>query len=246
MNKSEYNNTLRSTPWSRACWETAAAFVNLAMRGMMTDGELRECADGPVTALKARAFATLTNLALAAEVAMKGVLEGDILAEAGEEPLNRRRGHDLYYLFHRLPGIEKAQMRACVEGIMGVDAGEFDAMLDSIRLGFVEWRYFYEAQYAGKRYDYRRIVFFLFSMTYYFLSNAGREDALEESGLKKAAYIGDSGELREKRRLEEEFRDACQAALRDGNGGISESDAQWQAGIWAQCKDAVARIGKVG
>lgn len=242
MTKEEYDRSVCSDPKSRLYLEVSAAYVNLATRAAPSKKELESAVtNGPFTVI-ARAFGTLTNLALAVEIAIKGKLDNTTLEEIGLEPVNTRRGHDLRYLFYKLSQSEQEQLRLCVNNALPSYSAGFDALLDQCKTGFMEWRYFFEDDKKDLQLNYNEIKLFLYASAYYFISGEGKDACLEETKLKKYMFVSESGLYARQRELEKEYNEAREIALRDGDGVISDSDREWLRGIREKYEIVIKRI----
>lgn len=236
----DYDNTLTTDPRSRERLTIAAAYVNVAMRAAPSMEELKDCYNGPITVTGARAIATMTNLAFAFEVAMKGKISEDRLEYIKKN--HKWEQHNLKLLFSYMPKIEQEQLRMCVKDILVIDDAVFDKLMDYCQDGFQEWRYFYEKKYAGRKYAYHQAVAFLYASVYYLLVGEGKGHLLEESALRRRSYIGESSLLAQYKKVEQEFEEAKQISLKDGNGTISDSDAEWLESIIDRLRGIVDQL----
>lgn len=234
----DYDNTTTSTGKSRSYLKIAAAYVNVAMRSSLSIKELKECSSGPINEVRARAFAVMTNLAFALEVALKGKLP----QEREENILSSRKGHDLKVLFQNLPKCDQEQIKKLVTDIIVMDEAHFDEYMDICKDGFVEWRYFFEESKAGKSYDYLVITLFLYALIYCLITGEGFGNLLEPCAFKRQCYVGEWGVFREKRMIEKEYDDAKALALKDGNGIITPEDEAWLSGIQTRLATVQADI----
>ena len=185
----DYDNTFMSAPKSRDYLKIAAAYANVAMRAGLTFEELRKCSGETITEVKARAFAVMMNLAFAIEVALKGKLSDERMNAV----LRKRKGHELKNLFENIPKCEQEQIRMIVKDILVIDDCVFDNYLEICKDGFVEWRYFFEKDKAGKTYDYLGITMFLYAMLYCLMMGEGAASLLEPCAFKKQCFIGEWG-----------------------------------------------------
>lgn len=236
----DYDNTLTSDPRSRERLTIAAAYMNVALRGAPSMDELKDCYNGPITVTRARAFAAMMNLAFAFEVALKGKVSEDRL-----ENIPVRDRHNLKVLFENMPKVEQDQLRMCVKDILLINESEFDDLLDLCKLGFKEWRYFYEKQYAGRTYAYFHIVGFLYASVYYLICGEGKGHLLEESGFRRLSYIRESGLVTQFHKTVKEFEEAKEISLKDGHGQISDADNAWLQSILDRLNDIVNQVGVV-
>lgn len=242
MNREEYDASVFSTPKSRMHLQIAAAYVNVAMRAAPTKDELIACISGPINTTRARAFAVMTNLSFAFEVALKGQLDNELLERLNIGGVDRRQGHDLRYLFNKLSRAEQEQLIWSVKNVLVIDDELFNHLFDQCKNGFVEWRYFFEEKSPGKTYDYGRLVPFMYASLYYLLSSEGKDDLLEHCALKKRCFVGNSGLILQRSQKKKEYNEAVRISLEDGHGNISPDDAQWIQGIKAQIDDFNERI----
>ena len=242
INRQEYDNSMFSTPKSRTYLQIAAAYVNVAMRAAPKLDELRVCANGPINTTRARAFAVMTNLSFAFEIALKGKIEDSLLAQVNIDAVDRRKGHDLKHIFSKLPHAEQKDLIMEVKNIFVIDDAQFHDLFEQCRIGFVEWRYFFEENNAGKVYDYGRLVPFMYASLYHLFSSELKTGLLENCSLKKKAYIGSSGLLTQRAGLQEEYNDAIRDSLKDGYGQITSDDALWIQGIQSQIRELDKQI----
>ena len=220
----DYDNTLMSTARSQEYLQIAAAYVKVAMRSSPSIVELRDSAIGPINEIRARAFAVMMNLAFALEVMLKGKIPEDRL----QPVLDRRDGHNLKVLYDTIPKIEQDQMRETVTNILVIDDPTFYRLLDGCKNGFVEWRYFFEERNKGKQYNYLLTTLFLYASVYYFITSESKDNSLlEPCAFKKQCYVGECGVLRTRKEIQIEYDDAVEAAIKDGEGHISDSDQKW-------------------
>lgn len=242
MDREEYDASVFSTPKSQMHLQIASAYVNVAMRAAPTKDELRACISGPINTTRARAFAVMTNLSFAFEVALKGQLDDELLERLNIGGVDRRKGHDLKYLFSKLSRTEQEQLIWSVKNVLIIDDELFNQLFDQCKDGFVEWRYFFEEKTPGKTYDYGRLVPFMYASLYYLLSSEGKDNLLEHSELKKRCFVGNSGLIMQRSQKKKEYKEAVRVSLEDGNGHISPSDAQWIQGIKAQIEEMNEQI----
>lgn len=229
----DYDNTTTSTPKSRSYLKIAAAYANVAMRAGLTIEELKGCTGDSINEAKARAFAVMTNLAFAIEVALKGKLSDD------------KKGHNLKLLFNKLPKCDQEQIKMTTKHILVIDDADFDEYLEICKNGFVEWRYFFEEDKNGKTYNYLGITLFLYAIAYCLITGETPDSILEPCDFKKRCYIGEWGFFAEKEKIKKEYREAYKIALEDGNGMITPADEEWLKGIRERLDKIEADIRRV-
>lgn len=234
----DYDNTLTSTPKSRSHLIIAAAYVNTALRTMPKDEEFQQHNPDSLKEVLSRSFATVTNLSLACEIALKGKLPDDKEQEIRE----KNQGHDLDVLFHALPSIEQQQAKLCVCETLLIDEATFENRLQYCKDGFIEWRYYYEYLKNGVVFHYIDTVDFLYSLVFYFVSSEGKSKVLEETNRKVINYLGNTGLLQQYDEIKKEYLQAQEIALKDGGGTISESDMKWLNEIKGRLLDNLNEI----
>lgn len=237
----DYDNTTTSTGKSRSYLKIAAAYVNVAMRSSLSIEELKECSSGPINEARARAFAVMTNLAFALEVALKGKLP----QEREDNILSSRKGHDLKVLFQNLPKCDQEQIMKSVMDIIMMDEDQFNEYMDICKNGFVEWRYFFEESKAGNSYNYLVITLFLYALVYCLITGEGFGNLLEPCAFKRQCYVGEWGVFRRQHVIEKEYNDARKLALKDGNGIITPEDEEWLSGIRSRLAEVQADIKRI-
>lgn len=237
----DYDNTTTSTGKSRSYLKIAAAYANVAMKSRPDLKELKECLPGTVNEVTARAFAVMTNLAFALEVALKGKLP----SERESNILSRRKGHDLKVLFQNLPKCDQEQIKISVMNILLMDENLFEEYMEICKNGFVEWRYFFEEKKSGKSYKYLTITLFLYALVYCLITGEGFSNLLEPCDFKKQCYVGEWGFFRRVQTIKKEYDDARKLALEEGNGIISSEDEEWLRGIETRLAEVQEDIKRV-
>jgi len=236
-NSYDYDNTFVSDDKSRNYLKIAAAYVNVATRARLDYDEFKKCKDDSINEVKARAFAVMTNLAFASEVALKGKLFDEKFSE-----IPRNEGHNLKVLFNNLPKCEQEQIKMIMQKILLLDEETFDDYMEICKKGFVEWRYFFEEDKKGKTYDYLGITYFLYTLAYCLIIGEGTAEILEPSEYKKQCYIGQWGFYKEKKKIEEEYGKARLLALKEGGGMITPEDEEWLSSIKNRLEEVKADI----
>lgn len=234
----DYDNTTTSTGKSRSYLQIAAAYVNVAMRSSPNLEELRECSSGPMNEVRARAFAVMTNLAFALEVALKGKLPH----EREVRILSNRKGHDLKELFQNLPRCDQEEIKRTVMNILTMNEQLFEKYMEICKDGFVEWRYFFEEKNAKNSYNYFVITLFLYALVYCLITGEGFSNLLEPCDFKKQCYVGEWGFFGKEQMIKQEYDDAKKLALEEGNGIITPEDKKWLSGIKSKLADVQADI----
>lgn len=200
--------------------------------------ELRECSSGPMNEVRARAFAVMTNLAFALEVALKGKLP----REREVRVLSSRKGHNLKELFQNLPKCDQEEIKMTVMDILTMNEQLFEKYMEICKDGFVEWRYFFEEKNAEKSYNYLVITLFLYALVYCLITREGFSNLLEPCDFKKQCYVGEWGFFRKEQMIKQEYEDAKKLALEEGNGIISPEDEEWLSRIQSRLSEVQAEI----